>query len=294
MIYLDLFSGIGGFALAVKRRFKNVESYHSEINHYANKVYNKHFPYSHSLGDVKNVSVSYFRERGGVDLFTAGFPCQSFSMEGKRRGFYDDNGKLFFKTIELLRKISPRYFILENVASMKSSFKDTITYMVKNNFDGRVFCSKLDSQYFSAQVRKRLFWTNFKINKVENKNKTCVQDILESGTALKNKAVTLTRKESGLCENMMAFYTRRNIIFKEKTSLSKIDIFRISASIKIHKEAEKIFRNFSPIERERLQTFPDNWTSVGLSNNIRLKLLGNTVTVDVISHILNSIPKEEL
>ena len=290
MRYLDLFSGIGGFALAVKRRFHNVKSYHSEINRYANKVYDKHFPYSFSLGDVENVRASYFRDRR-VDLFTAGFPCQSFTNMGKREKFGDDNGRLFFKTVELLRKIRPRYFILENVASMENSIKKKINYMVRKSYSKKTFCTLLDSKFFSAQVRKRLFWTNFKVNKVIDRKNVLLQDILVSGTALGDKARTLLRDDGrNLHETWPRFYNSANAVFKGKTSISKVDLYRKLSLMKTRKESSKTFRLLFPIEYERLQTFPDNWTDVNLSTKARCSLLGNSVTVDVISHILTSIP----
>ena len=84
---LDLFSGIGGFSLGIKNTGVKINKhYFSDIDKYANKTYKRRFPNAAELGSIENVS--YKKLKGEkIDLLTGGFPCQAFSIAGKRRGF---------------------------------------------------------------------------------------------------------------------------------------------------------------------------------------------------------------
>jgi DNA (cytosine-5)-methyltransferase 1 len=145
--HVDLFSGIGGFALAATwvwgDEYENVG--HSDIEPYACKVYHKHFPESRCLGDITKIEwrevvkiservrrngskwkvetevrgfgKSRSRTDGGIHLLTGGFPCQPFSVAGKRRG-KEDNRHLWPEMLRAIREVRPRWVIGENVAGI--------------------------------------------------------------------------------------------------------------------------------------------------------------------------------
>ena len=114
MRHLDLFSGIGGFALAASwvwgDEYENVG--HSEIDDYACKVYHRHFQ-SKCLGDITKVQW----EEGQADLITGGFPCQPHSVAGKRKGS-GDSRDLWGECVRALRMVRPRYALFENVPGL--------------------------------------------------------------------------------------------------------------------------------------------------------------------------------
>ncbi len=117
MNYLDLFSGIGGFSLAFQNAgFKFDKHYYSEVDKYAQSIYQRQFPGAIRLGDVTKVSDGL----GKIDIITGGFPCQSFSIAGKRGGFTDTRGTLFFEIERLARIYKPAYLLLENVKGLAS------------------------------------------------------------------------------------------------------------------------------------------------------------------------------
>lgn len=117
MNILDLFSGIGGFTLAIQRAGIGINKhYSSEVDKYAEEIYKKQFPGSIRLGDVREIGY----EHGKIDLITGGFPCQSFSIAGKRGGFSDTRGTLFFEIERLARFYKPSYMVLENVKGLFS------------------------------------------------------------------------------------------------------------------------------------------------------------------------------
>lgn len=115
MKHIDLFSGIGGFALAAKwcwgDEYENVG--HSEIEKFPCQVYHKHFPESECLGDI--TKIDWTKWRGTVDVLSGGWPCQPFSVAGKRKGNKDDR-HLWPEVFRLIQAIKPRWFVGENVA----------------------------------------------------------------------------------------------------------------------------------------------------------------------------------
>ena len=117
MKYLSLFSGIGGFEKGIQQVHPDWECVgYSEIDKYAIQVYEKHFKHK-NYGDITTVNTA---ELPDFDLLVGGFPCQAFSIAGKRRGFDEARGTLFFEIARILRDKRPRYFVLENVKGLLS------------------------------------------------------------------------------------------------------------------------------------------------------------------------------
>ncbi len=116
MRYMDLFSGIGGFALGLRQAgIEFEEHWFSEIDKNAINIYKKHFPNAKELGDVRAI-----RDFSGIkaDIITFGFPCQDLSVAGKRRGLAGDRSGLFFEAMRIIRELKPQYFIFENVKGL--------------------------------------------------------------------------------------------------------------------------------------------------------------------------------
>ncbi|HGX1670085.1 DNA (cytosine-5-)-methyltransferase [Listeria seeligeri] len=122
MNFLDLFAGIGGFRLGMERAGHKCVGY-VEIDKYARKSYQAiHDTEGEwTAHDITKVTDDEWRElRGTVDVICGGFPCQSFSIAGKRRGFEDIRGTLFFDIARAAKQIKPRILFLENVKGLLS------------------------------------------------------------------------------------------------------------------------------------------------------------------------------
>ena len=123
MKYLSLFSGIGGFEYGIQQS-KYSEHFEcigfSEIDKYAKSIYIRHFPEHKDLGDATKIRTENLPD---FDFLVGGFPCQAFSVAGKRRGFDDTRGTLFFEIARILKDKRPRYFLLENVKGLLSHDK---------------------------------------------------------------------------------------------------------------------------------------------------------------------------
>jgi DNA (cytosine-5)-methyltransferase 1 len=114
--FIDLFSGIGGFALgAYWAGLRFDKHYFSEVNDYAIQVYKKHFPEAEPLGDIRNVDYAKFPK--GEYLVTGGFPCQPHSLAGKRQGNSDERD-LWPECARMLRELRPKITVFENVPGL--------------------------------------------------------------------------------------------------------------------------------------------------------------------------------
>ena len=119
--YFSMFSGIGGFEYGLqqsKHDFENVGF--SEIDKYAVSIYEKNYPNHTNYGDATKIKTE---ELPDFDFLVGGFPCQAFSVAGKRGGFNDTRGTLFFEIARILKDKKPPYFLLENVRGLLSHDK---------------------------------------------------------------------------------------------------------------------------------------------------------------------------
>jgi len=162
--YLDLFSGIGGFHKGLTDAGHEFDWVgFSEIDKRAISVYKKHYGEADELGDIKSIQLKGLPDK--IELLTAGFPCQSFSIAGKRRGFNDTRGTLFFEIARILRyfkeyKQAIPYFILENVKGLLShdNGRTFITiYGILTDLGYTVECQVLNTRWFLPQNRERIF-----------------------------------------------------------------------------------------------------------------------------------------
>lgn len=159
MKYLSLFSGIGGFEYGLQQSEYEFECVgFCEIDKYAKAIYTRHFPRHKDLGDASNVDPTEIED---FELLVGGFPCQSFSLSGKRRGFDDTRGTLFFEIARICEAKRPRYLLLENVKGLLShdkgrTFKKMLGVLAELGYD--VEWSVLNSKSFGvAQNRERLY-----------------------------------------------------------------------------------------------------------------------------------------
>ena len=114
----SLFSGIGGFEQGFKTSKMQYDLvFASEIDKYATQTFSYNFPITNMVGDIKQVDEKSIPDH---DLLCGGFPCQSFSVAGKQKGFNDIRGTLFFDVIRIIKEKQPKYILLENVKNLIS------------------------------------------------------------------------------------------------------------------------------------------------------------------------------
>ena len=180
---LSLFNGISGCHLALDRAGLSFGTvYYSEIDKYANQVTQHHYPQDVALGDVTKWR-EWDIDWSSIDLVTAGFPCQAWSVAGKQLGDKDERGMLFWTTLEIIAHVlkhnSSAKFLMENV-KMKKDFEQYITYHTEQAL-GYVEKTLINSALVSAQNRQRYYWTNFEVTQPEDKG-ILLRDIIENLT----------------------------------------------------------------------------------------------------------------
>jgi len=273
---LSVFDGMSCGQIALERAGIEVDNYYaSEIDKYAIYVTQHNYPTTLQCGDITNVT-GYSLPH--IDLLIGGSPCQGFSFAGKQLNFDDPRSKLFFEFVRLLKETKPTYFLLENVV-MKQEYQDIITSLLG------VESVKINSSLVSAQNRKRLYWTNIpNISQPEDKN-IYLKDVLDlhvkgnlSDAYIEHK---LNQKRWGNHSGTINTKKSNTLL-----AAGKSDIILLT----------DLKRYLTPLECERLQTVPDNYTLILdnagkqiISNTQRYKMLGNGWTVDVIAHILKGI-----
>ena len=157
--YFSMFSGIGGFEYGLqqsKHDFKNVG--YSEIDKYAVSIYEKHYPNHTNYGDATKINTE---DLPNFDFLVGGFPCQSFSIAGRREGLNDTRGTLFFEIARILKDKEPKCFLLENVRNLLShdkgnTFKTIIRVFSEIGYDvqWKVYNSR---NHGVCQNRERIF-----------------------------------------------------------------------------------------------------------------------------------------
>ena len=180
MNILSLFNGISGLHLACDKAGIKVDvCYYSEIDKFANKVTEHHYPNDVALGDVTKWR-EWDIDWSSIDLVGAGFPCQAWSVAGQQLGDKDERGMLFWTTLEIIKHVlyfNPKAkFLMENV-KMKKDFEQYITHHTEQAL-GRVEKTLINSALVSAQNRQRYYWTNFEVTQPDDKG-ILLKDILE-------------------------------------------------------------------------------------------------------------------
>lgn len=306
---LSLFDGISGGHIALDRAGIVVDKYFaSEVDKYAIQVTQKNYPNTIQLGDVSKVryenGILYSEngefDVGKIDLLLFGSPCQSFSFAGKREGMstvdninvttleeylslkekgYEFRGQsyLFWEACRILREIQPKYFLCENV-KMSKDWENVISSALN------VSPLHFNSNKVSAQNRDRLYWTNINNGNIpipEEKG-IVLKDIVESDNVDKKYHLSKVHHTAFL---KSYHWTFDDINGKSKPLLATYYKQPPHSPYIECTNSESGYRRLTPLECERLQTLPENYT-LGLSDTQRYKCIGNGWTIDVISYIL--------
>lgn len=290
MKVLSLFDGISCGMVALERAGIHVEKYVAyEIEPNAIKISKKNYPNIEHCGDVITAD---FTQYEGFDLLIGGSPCQDLSNykydRGEVKGLEGEKSNLFYHFVRALRECKPKYFLLENVASMEAKWANVITEELG------VQPVLINSALVCGAERKRLYWTNIP-NVTQPKDKQIMlKDIVQppeevAGKYWYNKEFTyngdLNKVQCTLHinghRNMKEVY---NLNGKCNTLLCDGD--GGNRQKKVYQNGK--CRKLTPLEYERLQTLPDNYTN-GVSDSKRYTTVGNGWTVDVIAHIFTGL-----
>ena len=326
MNVLSLFDGMSCGQIALNNLGIKVDKYFaSEIDKYAMEIAKKNFPDIIHVGNVEFVTKSMLNNK--IDLIIGGSPCQGFSRAGKGLNFEDPRSKLFFEFVRLIKECKPKYFMLENVKMNKES-RDIISEYLGVEpiyIDSALLSAQTRKRYYWTnipnisepidkgiilkdiiQTTEELKGSKVDERMVTNKGKAYCLTARYSGAtwwnSIERSQRTMIRIEDKVCfpEATKKGYvaagigqgidiqypnsqTRRGRLLKEKSHC--IQAGSVNQGI-INEKYN--WRKLTPLECERLQTVPDNYTE-GVSNSQRYKMLGNGWTVKVIEHVLTNM-----
>jgi DNA (cytosine-5)-methyltransferase 1 len=313
----DLFGGIGGFRLGLEKaskRFKTV--WYCDKDKYAVQTYNKNFKEQWKPTDITKVSETDIPD---FDLLCAGFPCQSFSIAGKRLGFGDTRGTLFFEIARILQQKQPPLVLLENVKGLLSHDEGKTFETIINTMDEIGFSIEWqvhNSKYFGVpQNRERVFIIGhlrtkrlcgrevFPLRQGYQELGVCDEQGRWDASETKPASAVTTREGQRYENNFVMLHNvyggvhslqprspdRPSLKYSSGGSghLQRTDGYSYcldSGNCQARELGKSQIRRLTPIECERLQGFPDDWTS-GVSDTQRYKQLGNAVTVNVVQAI---------
>lgn len=282
MKVLSLCDGMSCCHIALDRAGIPVAEYYAaEIKEIGIRVTKDNYPNTIHIGDVNKISYKdgvLYTENGNynvgkIDLVAFGSPCQSFSQAMKthmRVGLKDkERSGLFLECYRILKEVNPKWFLLENVASMKKEDRDFLSECMG------VEPIRINSKLVGPALRDRLYWTNIpNVTQPEDK-KITLQSILTSGYTDREKARALLVSDSRPLtdkQRMMRRYRDTGfttIIWEEKGN---------DASI----------RYMNQTELERCQNVPEGYTKC-LTRNEAANVLGDGWSVDVIAHIFKNL-----
>lgn len=266
--FIDLFSGIGGFRLGLERAggFQCVWS--CDNSEWANSIYLRRFKPKRGEHFTANIRQVDENKIPNHDFITAGFPCQAFSYAGKRQGFKDTRGTLFFEIARIAKAKKPSLLLLENVQGLLTHDQGRTFNTILQTLDELGYDAEwqvLDSRGWIPQRRRRIFI----IGHLREKPTSLIFPIFEA-----DEGCGQVDEEAPYVSTLTKSYSAdgygvgRPYVIYDKPRF----------------EGKGTMRALTPLEFEKLQGFPPGWT-LGIPQPKRYETLGNAVTVDVIEYL---------
>jgi len=357
MKYFSAFSGIGGFEIGIQRAFdkqlaKEQQDWqrrdriinkmgsdvlstsgepplcvgYSEIDKYATKVYERKFNGHKNYGDITKINANGLPD---FDFLVGGFPCQAFSIAGKRGGFSDTRGTLFFDLARILRSKRPRLFVFENVKGLLShdggrTFKTIVQTIDELGYDcqWQVLNSK---NHGVPQNRERIIivghlrgTTRPQVFPITGSGEQTSKSVEVAGTLETDgwekrfEQIRRVHSTDGISPTIPTaqgggVMTKISVIAAQRGRYNDDGIIEqqleprfdgLSNTLTAVQKDNMLYspkiRRLTPMECERLQGFPDNWTKFGvgdepISDSQRYKMCGNAVTTNVIQAVFEKI-----
>ena len=301
----SLFAGIGGIDLAFKKAGFKV-SWANEIDKKACETYKQNFTHNIICDDIKNLDIDSL---DSVDILTAGFPCQAFSIAGYRKGFEDDRGSIFFELMKIVKKTKPRILFLENVKNLISHNQGkTFEHIINdiNKLGYKIKSKVMNTCEYSniPQNRERVYivcflkekdYKNFKFPEKSNK-RLSVRDLVERKVEdetfyyHKTKYYQILKKE--IKNKNTCYQWRRQYVRENKSNLCPTLTANMGTgghNVPLILD-DKDIRKLTPRECARFQGFNDDFLLPDeLPKSALYKQIGNSVSVPVINSIAKQI-----
>ncbi|WP_075321154.1 DNA (cytosine-5-)-methyltransferase [Histophilus somni] len=295
---IDLFSGIGGTRLGFHLTEKTKVVFSSEIDKFSIKTYEANFGET-PQGDITKISTDDIPNH---DILVGGFPCQAFSQAGKKLGFEDTRGTLFFEIARIIAAKKPKCFLLENVRNLVShdkgkTFKTILSTL--QSLDYEVYHILFKAKDFGIpQNRERIYIVGFNKKLISNYDKFTFPNPTNIPTKVGNILEKNVNEKYTISDNLWNGHQRRKLEHKEKGNgfgyslVNENSPYTNTISARYYKDGSEILieqkgqnpRKLTPREAARLQGFPEDFI-IPVSDTQSYKQFGNSVAVPVINAI---------
>lgn len=299
---IDLFAGIGGTRLGFQLTNKVESVFSSEWDKFSQKTYYTNFG-ELPFGDITLIDEKDIPDH---DILVAGFPCQAFSQAGKKLGFEDTRGTLFFDVARIIKEKRPKMFLLENVKNLKSHDKGKTYKTIIETLENLNY--KVNSQLFKArdfgapQNRERIYIVGFDIDQFPADTEFVFPTPPKPETRLGNILEENVDPKYTISDKLWEGHKRRKRDHKTKGNGFGFTLFNADSpytntlSARYYKDGSEILieqindnpRKITPREAARLQGFPENFI-IPVSDTQAYKQFGNSVCIPTINAIANSM-----
>lgn len=299
-----LFAGIGGIELGFKKAgFKILWA--NEIDKNAAITYKLNHKHKLFQKDVKELET---KEVEKIDILTAGFPCQAFSVAGFQKGFKDDRGNIFFEILRFCDDLKPKIIFLENVKNLQTHNKGNTFKIIQKELKERGYHLKYkvlnSSKYGNVpQNRERIYIVGFLNKKHFNsfyfpeplRLTREIKDLLDKQVDENfyyNKSKYYTQLKTEMKNKDTLYQLRRVYIRENKNKLCPTLTANMgTGGHNVPLINDKDIRKLTPRECARFQGYDDNFILPHIANSHLYKQIGNSVTVSVIQAIAKNIKK---
>jgi DNA (cytosine-5)-methyltransferase 1 len=308
---VDLFAGTGAFSLAFENTGRVKTIYANDIDKHSKSIYDENFNTKLHLGDITEIDV---KDIPKMNILTAGFPCQPFSIAGNQNGFNDERSNVFWKIMEIMKIHKPRIVILENVKNLKShdkgnTFKVIVDNIEKLNYKIKYNILNTCKITNIPQNRERIYIVCFRHKKDYNKfefpdeitDRIKIKDLLENNIKeeyyYKENCKIWDKLKNDVKDTIdtdAIYQYRRYYVRKNKSNVCPTLTANMGTgghNVPIIKDSKGI-RKLTPIECFNFQGFPSNYKIPDKLSNAQLyKLAGNAISVPVVEKIADNIVK---
>lgn len=301
---IDLFAGIGGTRLGFQLTGQVKSVFSSEWDKFSQKTYRANFGETPE-GDITKINAADIPDH---DILVGGFPCQAFSQAGKKQGFNDTRGTLFFEIARIIKEKRPKAFLLENVKNLKSHDHGKTYKVIMNTLQELGY--SVTTMLFKAkdfgvpQHRERIYIVGFDPEQVNNFSDFVVPTPPMTPTRLGDILENSVNEKYTISDKLWAGHQRRKKANKEAgkgfgyTLFNPESVYTNTLSARYYKDGSEILidqldknpRKITPREAARLQGFPDNYI-IPVSDTQAYKQFGNSVAVPVVNAVAKQILK---
>ena len=302
---IDLFAGTGAFTYVLEQTRKVECVFANDMVDWSKNIYDLNFKHKLTIGDLNEIKLENIPKH---DILTGGFPCQPFSIAGKREGFNDERSNVFWKILSIIDFHKPSYIILENVKNLLNHDNKNTFNIIKQKLIDRGYnvCYKiLNTAEITSipQHRERIYIVCIKSKEIydkfsldfEKKTKKQITPFLENNILDKyyytDKITAWNLIKASVIKKNTVYQFRRVYVRENKSNECPTLTANMGSgghNVPLILD-EKGIRKLTPRECFNLQGFPASYKITGITDSNLYKLSGNSVSVPVVELIVNRL-----